>query len=75
MNPKYLSDDLEYQTKTIKIYPTNVLNINVRLESFQQELLVKMLEKISNFFACNYTDVKGISPNFCTHNIYIKEDS
>jgi hypothetical protein len=25
-------------------------------------------------FACAYTDMKGISPKLCTHQIYIKED-
>jgi len=34
---------------------------------------VDILQKHKEAFAYDYVDMKGISTNLCTHNIYIKE--
>ena len=45
------------------------------MEKFQQEELIKTLQKHSSSYAWEFTDMKGINPETCIHHIYIEENS
>eukprot|EP00253_Pinus_taeda_P006489 PITA_06489 len=60
---------------TIEIEPGKTLNINPNLTDDQNQQLMRLLKENREAFAWDYTDMKGISPELCTHRIYIKEGS
>eukprot|EP00253_Pinus_taeda_P020212 PITA_20212 len=60
---------------TVEIDPGKTLNINPNLTDDQKQQLMKLLRENREAFAWDYTDMKGISPELCTHRIYIKEES
>lgn len=60
---------------TIEIEPGKTLNINPDLVDNEKQQLIKLLQENKEAFAWDYTDMKGISPELCTHRIYIKEGS
>eukprot|EP00253_Pinus_taeda_P030292 PITA_30292 len=60
---------------TVEIEPGKTLNINPNLTDDQKQQLMKLLKENKEAFAWDYTDMKGISPELCTHRIYIKEGS
>ena len=57
----------------IEIEPGKTLNINPDLTVAETQQLMKLLLENKEAFAWDYTDMKGISPELCTHRIYIKE--
>jgi hypothetical protein len=57
----------------IEIEPGKTLNINPHLTDAETQQLTKLLQENKEAFAWDYTDMKGISPDLCTHRIYIKE--
>ena len=59
-------------SKPIDISPRKMLNINYNHDLSQQEQLVELLQQHQTEFASEYTDMKGIHPDLCTHHIYIK---
>ena len=66
--------------KKLKSVPVEVesgktLNINPSLTTDEHECLITLLKKHKGAFAWEYTDMKGIPSNLCTHHIYIKSDS
>ena len=65
----------EDQRLAVEIHPGKTFNINAKLDSSQQKQLIEILRKHSSAFAWDYTDMKGIHANLCTHHIYLKEDS
>ena len=62
------------KSTTIEIEPGKTLNINPDLTDDEKQKLIKLLQANKDAFAWDYTDMKGISPELCTHRIYIKED-
>jgi hypothetical protein len=58
----------------IEIEPGKTLNINPHLTDAETQQLTKLLQENKEAFAWDYTDMKGISPDLCTHRIYIKKD-
>ena len=58
---------------TVEIEPGKTLNINPNLSDAETQQLMKLLRESKEAFAWDYIDMKGISPEFCTHCIYIKE--
>jgi hypothetical protein len=44
------------------------------LTEAKTQQLMKLLLENKEAIAWEYTDMKGISPELCTHRIYIKED-
>jgi hypothetical protein len=68
--PKTISS----KSKPIEIEPGKTLNINPHLTDAETQQLTKLLQENKEAFAWDYTDMKGISPDLCTHRIYIKED-
>lgn len=50
------------------------LNINPNLWHSQSKQLLKVLQEHKEYFAWDYTDMKGIPVDLCTHHIYIKEE-
>jgi hypothetical protein len=68
--PKIISS----KSTPIEIEPGKTLNINPHLTDAETQQLTKLLQKNKEAFAWDYTDMKGISPDLCTHRIYIKED-
>eukprot|EP00253_Pinus_taeda_P034577 PITA_34577 len=63
------------KSMTVEIEPGKTLNINPNLTDDQKQQLMKLLKENKEAFAWDYTDMKGISPELCTHHIYIKEGS
>ena len=59
----------------IEIEVGKTLNINPNLAPDEQERLITLLKKHKGTFSWDYTDMKGIPSNLCTHHIYIKSDS
>ena len=59
----------------IKIEPRKTLNINPSLALDEHERLITLLKKYKGEFSWEYTAMKGIPYNLCTHHIYIKSDS
>eukprot|EP00253_Pinus_taeda_P024635 PITA_24635 len=60
---------------TVEIEPGKTLNINPNLTDDKKQQLMRLLKENKEAFAWDYTDMKGISPELCTHRIYIKEGS
>eukprot|EP00253_Pinus_taeda_P005984 PITA_05984 len=60
---------------TVEIEPGKTLNINPNLIDDKKQQLMKPLKENKEAFAWDYTDMKGISPELCTHRIYIKDGS
>eukprot|EP00253_Pinus_taeda_P004863 PITA_04863 len=60
---------------TVEIKPSKTLNINPNLTEDEKQQLMKLLHENKEAFAWDYTDMKGISHELCTHRIYIKEGS
>ena len=65
----------EFGNSVVEIFPGKSLNINKNLEKFQQEELIKTLQKHSFAYAWEYTDMNVINPETCIHHIYIEENS
>ena len=63
------------KSAAIEIEPRKTLNINPDLTNNEKQQLIKLLQENKEAFAWDYTDMKGISPELCTHRIYIKEGS
>ena len=59
----------------IEVEPGQTLNINPSLSLEEQKRLVSLLKEHKGAFAWEYTDMRGIPSNLCTHHIYIKSDS
>ena len=78
-----MNDENLYQTAlgnsskstTVEIEHGKTLNINPDLTEDEKQKLIKLLQANKEAFAWDYTDMKGISPELCTHRIYIKEGS
>ena len=66
--------DAPSESVPVELEPGKTLNINPTLSEPQKKQLVDVLQKHKEAFAWDYTDMKGISANSCTHHIYIKED-
>jgi len=60
-----------YNNKTIGIELGKTFNINKKLIAEQEEKLFQLLRKYKESFALDYSDMKGIDPLLCTHDIYI----
>ena len=63
--------------KNLKSIPIEVesgktLNINPNLSLDEQKHLISLLKEHKGAFAREYTDMRGIPSNLCTHHIYIK---
>ena len=59
----------------VEVEPGRTLNINPGLSSEEQTRLIQLLKEHKGAFAWEYTDMRGIPSNLCTHHIYIKSDS
>jgi hypothetical protein len=68
------SATISYKSIPIEIELGKTLNINPNLTVAETRQLMKLLLGHKEAFAWDYTDMKGISPELCTHRIYIKED-
>ena len=64
-----------HNRKPIEISPQRSLNINVNLDEQQQHKLIQFLSKCQQAFAWEYSDMKGIDPQLCTHHIYVEKDA
>ena len=73
-NPPQTSATISSKRIPVEIEPGKILNINPNLIDVETQQLMKLLMKNKEAFAWDYTDMKGISPELCTHRIYIKED-
>ena len=51
------------------------MNINMNLALDELKRLVTLLKQHKGTFSWEYTNMKGIPSNMCTHHIYIKSDS
>ena len=66
--------DAPHESVQVEIEPGKTLNINPDLSESQKKQLVDVFQKHKEAFAWDYSDMKGIPANLCTHHIYIKED-
>jgi hypothetical protein len=73
-NPPQTSATISSKSIPVEIEPGKTLNINPNLTDAETQQLMKLLLEHKEAFAWDYTDMKGISPELCTHRIYIKED-
>jgi hypothetical protein len=73
-SPPQTPKTISSKSKPIEIEPGKTLNINPHLTDAETQQLTKLLQENKEAFAWDYTDMKGISPDLCTHRIYIKED-
>jgi hypothetical protein len=64
-----------HNNKPVEIAPGRVLNINANLNEQQQHKLIQILSKYQQDFSWEYSDMKGIDPQLCTHHIYIEKDA
>jgi hypothetical protein len=51
------------------------MNINHGISTSQKKQLVYLLQEHSEAFAWEYTNMKGIHPDMCTHHICIRDNS
>ena len=51
------------------------LNINPNLAPDEKVCLITLLKKHKGEFSWEYTDMKGVPSNLCSHHIYIKSES
>jgi hypothetical protein len=71
-SPRQTPKTISSKSIPVEIEPGKTLNINPHLTDAETQQLMKLLRE--NKEARDYTDMKGISPDLCTHRIYIKED-
>jgi hypothetical protein len=64
-----------HNRKPVDIAPGRSLNINANLDEQQQQNLIQVLSKYKQDFASEYSDMKGIDPQLCTHHIYVEKDA
>eukprot|EP00253_Pinus_taeda_P018125 PITA_18125 len=74
-NSSQILADSPSKSVTVEIEQSKTLNINPNLTDNQKQKLMKLLKENKEAFAWDYTEMKGISPELCTHRIYIKEGS
>ena len=73
LKPEKLPQTSTAKSITVEIEPGKTLNINPNLSDAETQQLLSLLHKNKEEFSWDYTDMKGISPELCTHRIYIKE--
>jgi hypothetical protein len=73
-NPPQTSSTISSKSIPVEIEPSKTLNINPNLTDVETQQLMKLLLEHKESFTWDYIDMKGISPELCTHRIYIKED-
>jgi hypothetical protein len=73
-SPPQTPKTISSKSVPIEIEPGKTLNRNPHLTDAETQQLTKLLQENKEAFAWDYTDMKGISPELCTHRIYIKED-
>jgi hypothetical protein len=72
-SPPQTSNTISSKSIPVEIELGKTLNINPNLTDVEMQQLMKLLLKNKEAFAWDYIDMKGISPELCTHRIYIKE--
>jgi hypothetical protein len=73
-NPLQTSATISSKSIPMEIETGKTLNINPNLTDAETQQLMKLLLENKESFTWDYTDMKGISPELCTHRIYITED-
>jgi hypothetical protein len=73
-SPPQTPKTISSKSASIEIEPGKTLNINPHLTDAETQQLTKLLQENKEAFAWDYTNMKGISPELCTHRIYIKDD-
>ena len=58
----------------VELEPRKTLNINPDLSKSPKKQLLDVLQKHKEVFSWDYSDMKGIPADLCTHHIYVKED-
>lgn len=70
---QHIPTNAVHNRRPIEIELGKILNINGNLNNDQQQKLIKVLQKYKGYFAWDYSDMKGINPQMCTHHIYTKK--
>ncbi len=65
----------KFGNSSIESFPGKTLNVNESLEEMQKNQLIEILQKHSSTFAWEYTDMRGIDPKTCIHDIYIEQNA
>ena len=75
MNPDINSKSLTSSVnKEVEIEPEKTLKFISTLSDQQTKMLTSVLKKHKTAFTWDYSDMRGLHPNFCTHHIYTKDD-
>jgi hypothetical protein len=64
-----------HNKKSFEISPGRSLNINANLDEQKQQKIIQVLSKYQQDFFWEYSDMKGIDSQLCTHHIYIEKDA
>jgi hypothetical protein len=72
---KQIPSTTVHNRKPVKITPRRPLNINANLDEQQHQNLIHVLSKYQQSFAWEYSDMKGIDPQLCTHQIYVEKEA
>jgi hypothetical protein len=64
-----------HNNKSIEIAPGKYLNISANLDEQQKQKMIQVLSKYQQVFSWEYSDMKGIDLQLCTHHIYIEKDA
>jgi hypothetical protein len=70
---KQISTTFVHNNKSVEISSGRSLNINANLDEQQQQKLIQILSKYQQAFAWEYSNMKGIDLQLCTHHIYIEK--
>jgi len=73
LNTKRIPTAAFHNNIPIQIEHGKTLNINVDLNDLQHERLIQIIKKYKQDFSWEYSDMKGIEPQLCTHHIYIEK--
>jgi hypothetical protein len=69
-SPPQTPNTISSKRITVEIEPGKTLNINPHLIDVETQQLMKLLRENKEEFSWDYTEMKGISPELCTHRIY-----
>ena len=64
---------IQSETTLAEISLGKFLHLNPELEEQQTKKLLELLKEQFGAFAWDYSDMKGIYPNTCSHHIYTQE--
>ena len=72
MNNEHIPTTTVHNSVPIEI-ELRTLNIDANLDDLQRKTLIQILQKYKKDFSWEYSNMRGINPQLCTHHIYIEK--